>query len=70
MSLFVCSKCQSIENTALSGYHWREDKEKPLCSGCDPQFKKGWHGRFSQEKFDPKKWEYYDGNFIREKVKK
>jgi len=69
MSLFVCSQCQCIENTALSGYWWREDKKKPLCSGCDSQFKK-WHGRFPKEKFDPKKWEYYDGRFIQKKVNK
>jgi hypothetical protein len=46
MSLFMCEKCFSIENTAVSDYY--EDKyHKPplpvLCSEC----KTGkWHGRF------------------------
>ena len=55
MPLFVCSKCKAIENTALCRYWFRENKKKPLCSDCDPKMK-GWHGRFSKNKFDPKKW--------------
>lgn len=36
-----------MENTALSGYHWRKYKKQPLiCSGCDPE--KGWHGEFDR----------------------
>ena len=60
MSLFVCENCQTIENTALSSYWF---KEKKLCSGCDPEFGK-WHDRFPREKFNPKKWKYYDGRFV------
>ncbi len=63
MSLFVCSKCQSIENTALCSYWMSEEK---LCSACDPEIKK-WHDKFEREKFDDKKWEYYDHRFIRRK---
>ena len=48
MSLFVCSKCHCIENTALCSYHSRkrvelfnwigleEYKGKALCSECGP----------------------------------
>jgi hypothetical protein len=60
MPLFICEKCQTIENTAL-GHYWGE-KEK-LCSEC--AFGK-WHGRFPKEKFDPKKWEVECGDFIKE----
>ena len=65
MSLFVCSKCKCIENTALCGYWYR--KGKPLCSKCDPQFGK-WHGCFKREKFNSKKWRYYEKEFV-EKIK-
>jgi hypothetical protein len=54
MSLFVCEKCQTIENTAL-GKYWGENKK--LCSECGWE---KWHGRFEKEKFDPKKWKYQD----------
>jgi hypothetical protein len=54
-----------VENTALCGYWWR-GKNPPLCSDCDPQFKK-WHGRFTKEKFDPNKWEEVEG-FLESKV--
>lgn len=63
MPLFVCSKCQTIENTALCGYWWR-GKKKPLCSLCDKEFKK-WHNRFPREKFNPKKWKIDCGDFIK-----
>jgi len=76
MPLFVCDKCNCIENTALCGYWFREKewdddgnviKEDPkLCSNCDPKFKG--HKRFPMEKFDPKKWGYRDkgSDFIEE----
>ena len=63
MPLFVCSKCKTIENTALCRYWFRENKEKPLCSDCDPKMR-SWHNRFSKEKFDPKKWVKNRGDFI------
>lgn len=64
MPLFVCSKCNCIENTALSGFWFRDPGDnKPLCSECDPAFKIGWHGRFPKEKFDPEIWEYEGGKF-------
>jgi len=62
MSLFVCEKCNAIENTAL-GKFWAEDEK--LCSECG--FGK-WHGRFEKEKFDEKKWEHYDKYFIERKM--
>ena len=55
MSLFVCSKCKTVENTALCGYWWR-GKKKPLCSECDPEFGR-WHGSFPKQKFNKKEWQ-------------
>lgn len=60
MSLFVCDKCQNIENTALSGYWFHGEGKPKLCSKCDPKIKK-WHGGFTEDKFDPKKHEMVDG---------
>ena len=34
MSLFVCSSCGHIENTALSHF-WLNNQD--LCAGCDPE---------------------------------
>lgn len=44
MSLYICEKCGSIENTALGGY-WKNlrDREPAMCSECN--FGK-WHGKF------------------------
>lgn len=52
MPLYMCSKCGSVENTALGGY-WRQQMEafeaakphEPLCSACDPDLGE-WHGYF------------------------
>jgi len=63
MSLFVCHKCKTIENTATSNYWLAKNKAKALCSACDPKIGK-WHGRFPRETFDSKKWEYYFGHYI------
>ena len=49
MSLFVCEKCECIENTAL-GHYWGQDKK--LCSECG---RGKWHGRFEKRKFDTTK---------------
>lgn len=47
MSIFRCTKCGCIENTALSNYFWNvyEEKKPALCSECDPEIAK-WHGEF------------------------
>lgn len=49
MPLFECSKCHTVENTALSSFWWRAmAQNKPaLCSECDPEIG-GWHGRFER----------------------
>ena len=49
MSLFQCSECGCMENTALSNWAWRRFEEKlpDLCSACDPEIKK-WHGKFER----------------------
>jgi len=52
MPLFICEKCECIENTALCGYWWR-GKGKALCSECDPKIGK-WHNIFPKRKWDKK----------------
>jgi hypothetical protein len=50
MSLYRCTKCDVIENTALGGYweqqinaHEAGEPLKPVCSQC---FTGTWHGQF------------------------
>lgn len=54
MSLFVCSGCGCVENTALSNWAVRFlDKgadgsvSPPRCSACDPEIGR-WHGEFKR----------------------
>lgn len=45
MSLYQCEECGCMENTALSGFHWKQYKKEPLtCSGCDGV----WHSQFDR----------------------
>lgn len=45
MPLFQCSKCNCVENTAISRYWRRKEGSPPLCSECDSEIGK-WHGVF------------------------
>ena len=49
MPLFPCSKCNCVEDTALSHY-WsaRLRQVAAVCSACDPGIGK-WHGEFPRE---------------------
>ena len=49
MPLFPCSKCNCVEDTALSHY-WsaRLRQTFTVCSACDPTIGK-WHGEFPKE---------------------
>ena len=53
MSLFCCSQCGCVENTALADYHIQEHDHlggepfKPLCSECNPGIRE-WHGKFEK----------------------
>lgn len=51
MSIFACSKCGCMENTAVCHYWVRkvDKQEPPLCSECDPGIGK-WHGIFEKKK--------------------
>jgi hypothetical protein len=58
MPLFICDKCDTIENTAL-GRFWgvKYKGGDALCSACMPELRyrdyaKGgkWHGRFKRKK--------------------
>lgn len=64
MPVFICSKCNMMENTATSNY-WHRDLDldrpensppktpsPPLCSQCDPTLGK-WHGLFQREPMPP-----------------
>ena len=47
MPLFECSKCSTVDNTALGNFwsHAIMDRKPALCTACDPTIGK-WHGRF------------------------
>ena len=48
MSLFQCTACGCVENTALCNYWQRLSAQQPwLCSACDPEIQE-WHGQFPQ----------------------
>lgn len=55
MPLFVCSRCNGIDNTALGGNYWgrlaaRPPVEEVLCTECHTGL---WHGKFIKRIFDP-----------------
>ncbi|MDP3985620.1 MAG: hypothetical protein Q8P82_02545 [bacterium] len=50
MSLFRCTKCNCVENTAVSRY-WFRGSGPALCSACDPALGT-WHGQFEREDTD------------------
>jgi hypothetical protein len=58
MPIFICQRCQTLDNSALGEYWGKEEK---LCSECG---RGRWHGAFPKEKYDPKKWEK-DGDFVK-----
>lgn len=65
MSLFVCSECRVIENTATSHFWFREDQSTALCSQCDPEIGK-WHGLFPREEDDgARQVAWRDGEWLR-----
>lgn len=51
MGLFICEKCEAVENTAL-GYYWEalvsDTEKRKLCSQCHSG---KWHGRFPREHY-------------------
>lgn len=56
MSLFQCEECGCRENTATSGYWFRNEAGSPcagrkLCSACDPSIGE-WHGEFDRVYFE------------------
>lgn len=50
MSLFKCTECGCVENTATSGF-WFKGDGPALCSECDPVIG-FWHGLFPKEDAD------------------
>ena len=60
MPLYVCAKCQCVENTATGGYwgqKYMNKISKPICSECDTG---EWHNHFKQRKHDG----IYNDNFV------
>ncbi len=58
MPLFVCPKCNCVENTALGQYHWNvANGDDPVCSECHSG---KWHHHFPKRNHDGK----YDCNFM------
>jgi len=57
MSIFRCTKCGCVENTALSNYwsdvygYMNSESTPPLCSECDPKIGK-WHDSFEKHSAD------------------
>lgn len=45
MPIFACSKCETMDNSAVADY-WH-CRDAPLCSECSPRYK-AWHGRFEK----------------------
>ena len=60
MSVFLCSQCQMMENTATSHYWTREKGTPPLCAECDPAIGK-WHNCFDKNPIPPDCVEGPDG---------
>ena len=62
MSLFVCSACKTIDNTALAvgekGLGYWGNSDNPLCTEC---LNGKWHNNFPKEKFDLTKHKIVDG---------
>lgn len=43
MSLFICAKCNCIDNTAMPGNTFYLDGDSQLCTEC---YSGKWHGKF------------------------
>ena len=68
MPLFVCSQCETVENTALSDFWGRRIGSKPpLCSECGDAGK--WHGCFQKRKADATGFVNPAGHFVFAKEK-
>lgn len=59
MSLYRCTKCNAVENTATGGYwiqqinaHKDGKRFDPLCSECNPEIG-AWHGQFPKRLVTP-----------------
>ena len=61
MSLFACSRCKTIDNSATSGY-WMGDRENPLCSACDQKIGR-WHNKWPRQRYNPFFWKT-DGRYV------
>ena len=52
MSLFVCSECRAIDNTAVADF-WRQSRvNEPDVRRCSECQTGEWHGRFPKRTYD------------------
>lgn len=53
MPLFECSRCHSVDNTAMGNFWFTVYHEKlpALCTACDPQIGE-WHGQFPRTRYE------------------
>lgn len=70
MPLYVCSKCEAVDNTGLTNYwvaemdaHEAGTKFEPLCSECETG---EWHGRFTKQHVGDTDY-VQDGKFLKHK---
>ena len=57
MSLFACSRCDTIDNTALGNFHVLVlSGNPPLCSVCDPEINE-WHNQFPRRNLTAGKYQ-------------
>ena len=71
MPLFRCTRCDVVENTALSNYwltqlaaHKSAQPHEPLCSQCDPDIGE-WHEEFPREAVSAEWYENPQGHLWR-----
>ena len=65
MSLFVCARCGSIDNSATSPYWMTKDAPSgPLCSACGWGL---WHNKFKRQKYNWLFWRYYSDRYVEER---
>ncbi len=62
MSLFKCTKCGCVENTAACHY-WSRGNNPPRCSECDPEIGL-WHNTFPKEHASVKGYKVGSDGFL------
>lgn len=63
MPLFECSKCGTVDNTALDGNYWAAqlDKNPVLCTECVTG---KWHGEFDKDRLTGSDFVLADDGYV------